>query len=381
MKTPARILAVDDDPAALSILRRVVEGMGHRVTLAVSRAEARERLRQEDFDALVTDVRMESADAGVRLAAEAHVLRPSLPVILLTGCLDLETALPALRLGACDYLPKPYRLEDLRSAVERALAASGGPAVGDAGLRQELQSAYTELQKVERTREAMLSIVAHELRTPLCGAELAARQIEEEPCTEAGAQARQILKTSLERLDASIMDLLLHTRLSAGLRPPSLAPVDFTALVRDQISAAMREIAVLEESVSFSVSGLERPLQADVELLARALRHLLSNAARFNKPGGRVTVRVEFGATEVDLSVADEGEGIPQEAQARVFDPYYQVADFMTRRAGGLGLGLAIVRRVFEGHGGSVTVESIPGEGSVFRACLPLPTPACLEHP
>ncbi|OGS01109.1 MAG: hypothetical protein A2V88_09125 [Elusimicrobia bacterium RBG_16_66_12] len=102
------------------------------------------------------------------------------------------------------------------------------------------------------------------------------------------------------------------------------------------------------------------------------MRHLLSNALRFNRPGGRVRIGLEFSAREAVLTVADDGEGIPAAALSRIFDPYYQAADFLTRRVGGLGLGLAIVRRIFEGHGGGVGVTSRPGEGSTFTAVLPL---------
>lgn len=370
-KALTRILAVDDDPSALKVVRRVIEDMGYRVESASSRVEASDLLRHGTFDALLTDVRMESSDSGVQLAAEAHVLRPGLPIILMAGALDLETALPALRTGACDYLTKPYRLEELRVAVARALASHDVP---DASVdaRQELSAAYQELKKVERTREGMLAIVAHELRTPLCTARLIADQIDGEPCTPNGETARHILRDSLARLDAAIEDVLLHARLSGGMSPLAREPVELEALVRDQVRAEAAEAAVLSETLSVEVSGASCPVDGDARLLGRAVRHLLRNAVRFNRRGGQVRVRLAFGADEAVLTVADEGEGIPVSEQSRVFDAYYQVADFMTRRVGGLGLGLAIVRRVFEGHGGGVSVRSVPGEGSVFRAWLPL---------
>ncbi|OGS01110.1 MAG: hypothetical protein A2V88_09130 [Elusimicrobia bacterium RBG_16_66_12] len=256
-----RILAVDDDPDALRLIRRVIEGMGHRVEAAASRAEASARLRGEPFDALLTDVRMESCDAGVRLADEAHVLRPGLPIILMTGGLDMETALPALRSGACDYLPKPFRLDALRAAVERALDSRGLSATNDEELRSELTAAYGELQKVERTREGMLAIVSHELRTPMCAAELAARQLESEPCSAEGEVARRILRRSLARLDETIQDILLHARLNGEkpLSPP--ADVDFAEVVREQVRAQEPRAAALEQEVRVSVSGPARPVR------------------------------------------------------------------------------------------------------------------------
>lgn len=367
-----RILAVDDDPGALKLVRRVVEGMGHRVEAASSRAEASARLHGESFDALLTDVRMESSDAGVRLAAEAHVLRPDLAIVLMTGRLEMETALPALRNGACDYLPKPFGLDDLRAAVERALSSHGGQTAPGDALHSELSAAYEELQKVERTREGMLAIISHELRTPMCTAELAARQLESEPCSSEGETARRILRGSLARLDDAIQAIILHARLSGGKPLSPLADVDFEEVVRGQVRAQGPAAAALEQEIEVAVTGPARPVRGDRSLLATAVRHLLSNALRFNRPGGRARIGLEFRPQEAVLTVADDGEGIPAAVQSRIFDPYYQAADYLTRRVGGLGLGLAIVRRVFEGHGGGVSVNSKPGEGSVFRAWAPL---------
>ncbi|HAZ08610.1 MAG TPA: hypothetical protein DCZ01_08850 [Elusimicrobia bacterium] len=218
----------------------------------------------------------------------------------------------------------------------------------------------------------MLAIISHELRTPMCTAELAARQLESEPCSVEGETARRILRGSLARLDEAIQAIILHARLSGGKPLSPLADVDFEEVVREQVRAQGAAAAALEQEIKVSVTGPARPVRGDRPLLATAVRHLLSNALRFNRPGGRARIGLEFRPQEATLTVADDGEGIPVCAQSRIFDPYYQAADYLTRRVGGLGLGLAIVRRVFEGHGGGVAVESKPGEGSVFRAWAPL---------
>lgn len=343
-----RILAVDDDPGAIKIVRRILEGMGHRVAAASSRAEASVLLRGEPFDALLTDVNMESCDAGVRLAAEARALRPGLPVILMTGGLDAEAERPAPRDGAYDYLPKPFRLDDLRAAVERALSPR------------------------ESSLEGKLAILSHELLTPLCSAQLAARQLEGEACSAEGALARGILSRNLARLEGTLADILLHARLAGGKLFSSFGVVDLSSVVREEVRAQSREAAALGLEVEVSVPEPGRPVRGDRELLTLAVRHLLRNALRFNRPGGRVRIGLGSERETAVLTVADDGEGIPASAQDRIFDPYYQAADFLTRRVGGLGLGLAIVRRIVEGHGGEVGVTSRPGEGSVFSVRLPL---------
>jgi DNA-binding NtrC family response regulator len=120
---PSRLLIVDDDPGVLAVIRRAVELMGHAVVAARSRAEARECLRGEAFDAVITDVSMESADAGVLLVADTLALRPGTPVIFVSGRPDMEAALPVLGAGVCDYLNKPFRVDELACALNRAIGS------------------------------------------------------------------------------------------------------------------------------------------------------------------------------------------------------------------------------------------------------------------
>ncbi|MFI5346590.1 MAG: ATP-binding protein [Elusimicrobiota bacterium] len=367
----ARVLLVDDDRAALRLLKRVVEGMGHSTRTVSSRAQAREALREEDFGALVCDVGLETADAGVLLAQEAGVLRPGLPVVLITGCPELETALPALRLHAFDYLAKPFELDALRRSVEMALASREKADPMREDLREELTAAYSELKKTERTREGMLAVLNHELRTPLCVARAAADFLAAEQCGPEGAGARRLLAQGLERLERTVSDILLHARLAGGEKPDPGGTANLSELAAEAAAELADEASVLGVRIEVIPDPADRPVPGDRELLARAIRHLVANAVRFSKAGGLVTVRTGGGPDEREISVRDEGGGIPPSELARVFDPYYQVADFMTRRTGGLGLGLAIVREVFESHGGGVTAITLPAAGCEFRAWLP----------
>jgi signal transduction histidine kinase len=106
-------------------------------------------------------------------------------------------------------------------------------------------------------------------------------------------------------------------------------------------------------------------------LLRTAFKHLLLNAVRFNTNGGRVWIEATNAPGRLEIRFSDTGIGIAPEARARVFDRFYQVAEHMTRKVGGLGLGLAIVRRIIEAHGGHATVEPREGGGSVFLVSLP----------
>lgn len=368
---PAAVLLVDDDVAVLAVLKRVVEEMGLTARAVTSLEEARAALREGIFDAVVSDVHLETADAGVRLAREARALRPDLPVVLITGNPELETALSALRIHAFDYLTKPFDLGDLRRVLRRALAARADAEPFREELREELSAAYSELKKVERTREGMLAVLSHELRTPMCLAKVASEQIAAEACAPDGATARRLLTKGLERLELAINDILLHARLAGGAKAAPTGIVDLAELAAEAADALSDEASALGVRIELPPGARPSAARGDRDLLARAVRHLMSNAVRFNRRGGRVLVRTGGDPERHEISVCDEGGGIPPGELTKVFDPYYQVADFMTRRTGGLGLGLSIVREVFEGHGGEVLALNRPGAGCEFRAWIP----------
>ncbi|MDE2140986.1 MAG: response regulator [Elusimicrobia bacterium] len=374
-----KVLLVDDDRASLAVLQRVVEGMGLEVRTAPGRAEAREALRREDFGAMVSDVGMETPDAGVLLAQEAGILRPGLRVVLITGEPQMETALPALRFHAFDYLAKPYALDDLRRSVRRALAARSGAESGSGRLREELGAAYSELKKIERTREGMLAVLNHELRTPLCVIRAAAEEIAAEECSPTGTTTRRLLGDGIARLEKAVSDLLLHARLAGGERIGRMGPVRLSVLAEETAADLAAEAAVRGIRIELTREDGNGPAPGDGLLLGRAVGHLMANAVRFNRPGGLVRVRCGGDAEIREIRVEDEGGGLPAGEMERIFDPFYQVADFMTRRTGGLGLGLAIVREVFEGHGGGVTAVNLPGRGCEFRAWIPARAPASKE--
>jgi len=272
----------------------------------------------------------------------------------------METHAPPRAVPLDDRLPAPLCAPRADEAPDR-----------ESALRRELFAAYAELQKVERMREAMLSILGHELRTPLFAAQLAAEQLGD---ADAGRQnrAREHLTKNLGRLQTVIEELIAHARLAAGEPLAAARTANLEEIVRAQVERARIAAAAAGQSLELEVLGTARPIRATPEDLSRAIGHLLSNAVRFNRPAGRVRVQLRFEAAEAALSVADEGDGVPTSERGRIFDAYYQAADFMTRRCGGLGLGLAVARRVFESHGGSIDVRSNPGGGSVFRASLPL---------
>lgn len=360
--TPLRVLIAEDDPSCRALTARIIRELGHTPLTADGEAAALSLFRSEDCALVLADLAMEKADSGLRVATEVRRLRPGTPVILMTGRPGTDTAIPGLRAGACDYLIKPFRPRELENSIRRALADD------------------RPLAKVEHMREAMHALVCHELRTPLCAAEMAAHLLAgAEPGPDA-ARTQELLTRNLARLRVTVEEFLLHAKLAEGRVRAAPRPADLLALVRREVDGVRPLAEERGLALTLEVTGAARPAPLDSDLAAQAVRQLLLNAVRFNRDAGAVRVAVSFEADAALVSVRDDGPGIPLAELGRVFDPFYQAEDHLTRRIGGLGLGLTIVRLAMDAQGGSVHTASAPGEGSRFTLAFPVREPSAPDE-
>jgi signal transduction histidine kinase len=236
-------------------------------------------------------------------------------------------------------------------------------------------------REVERAKSDFVSVVSHELRTPLSSilgfSELMlTREI-------SGEKQRQwleiILRESL-RLSSLIDDLLDLSRIEAGRIELKREPLNLRELIQERVELAQQqsEKHVVEAKLPADLP----PVPADKHRVERVLTNLLSNAIKYSPEGSRVTVsaRVNPDKGEIQISVADQGIGIPQEHQHKVFERFHMVDPALTRKTGGTGLGLTVSKASVELHGGRIWVESEVGKGSTFHFTLPLTPPPELNH-
>lgn len=375
LRESGRVLVVDDDPQMLVFCRRSLERPDLEVRTAVSPQEALERMAEGPFDLVLSDVRMAAADSGVALAEEIQNRWPETDVMMMTGDPALDTAIPSMKAGTCDYLVKPFLPGRLMAAARRVLGMRrlAGQLEAERMLRKELEAAYAELRKVERLKAALLSRVSHELRTPVAIARMAAGLLEDEVAGPAGKDVLKRLSGALDRMQAVVEDLILFARTRAGDLPVRKARTDLQALLERIVESHRPLWEGRRLSVKVSCEGEPRAVLADAGLLEAAFTRLLLNAIHFNGKEGRIGVSVAYGPAEASVAFSDTGVGIALDERERIFDGLYQAAEHMTREVGGLGVGLAVARRIVEAHGGELSVRSAPGEGSVFTARLPAP--------
>lgn len=229
----------------------------------------------------------------------------------------------------------------------------------------------SELLRLEQVRRDFVANVSHEFRTPLASIRSLAETIHDDPDMPIETRQRflHLIIQEADRLTRIAEDLLTLSRAE------SMQPVKERFELSPLIQQAVQEMAAEAQRRQVHVFT---DLQPDLYLLAnrdqtlQVVLNLLSNAIRYNKPHGSVTVRTYTLDSNAVIEVADTGIGIPSEALPRIFERFYRVDKTRSRESGGTGLGLAIVKHIVESHNGTVEVESEYRVGSVFRVKLPL---------
>lgn len=375
MGRPEKILVVDDDDAWLEFCKVALEQAGFAPDTALSGNEALRAVEQTEYDLVFTDLQMPPPGDGKAVTLGVKSRWPSTDVVLMTAAPSVESAVSVLKDGACDYLIKPFPAEALSAVAQRLLEARRHKTelATERRLREELEAAYGELKRLDKLKEGFLARVSHELNTPLAAMLLAVGLLEEEVpegdplrpqvlrAREAGARLRGVVEDLLAFVDLQRPDMEVRGE------PTRLAP-----LVAEAVAAVERLAKTKGLTVSVEIPPDLPTLRVHPGLIRKAVDQLLKNAVYFNKPNGRITVSARRLTHWVSLSVADTGDGIPVAEQDRVFDTFYQVAEYLTRRVGGLGLGLSLVKRIVEAHKGVVRLESKPGEGTTVFLQLPL---------
>jgi len=238
--------------------------------------------------------------------------------------------------------------------------------------REAAQAAHAAAEAALATRDQFLSIASHELRTPLTALLGYASMLTKVAAGDKAAQMSTRIVRQAERLNRLIDQLLNIARLQQGQFVVARRPLNVTALVNevvDEVRATLPSHGT--HTLTLHVPADPIVVDGDAERLEQVLHNLLSNAIKYSPHGGRVAVQLTRTPTEAVLAVTDAGIGIPLDAQARLFEPFYRASN-VGGQASGFGLGLHIVREIVARHGGRMEVDSTEGVGSTFRVVLPL---------
>jgi phosphate transport system regulatory protein PhoU len=254
-------------------------------------------------------------------------------------------------------------------AAERAKARQSGELATPSPRGVAVIGALAAERRIDAIRRDFVANVSHELKTPVGAMSLLADTLAGDVSGADRERLGEMLMKEAKRVEDIIDDLLELTRLEESEPETELLDVD------DIVMRSVEKVQVfaLTRSVELATVGLpsDRQVMGDRRALVRAMANLIDNAVRYSDPNSQVTISVVDLGGSVELGVRDHGVGIPRAELERVFERFYRVDRARSRETGGTGLGLAIVRHVATNHGGRVSVDSKPGEGSEFVVTLP----------
>ena len=366
-----KVLHIEDDPANRLLVRKLLGPAGYQVIDAVDGLDGIRKAFAERPDLILVDIAIPGLDGyevTLRLRAEAEL--KDVPIVAITAEGNRSTS---LAVGCDGFLQKPIDARTFVATIRGYLKGQKEQADDSAGEQLRLQSqrivshleeklaqlsdANARLLDLDRARKEFYRNISHELATPMTPIVGYIRLLvdgELGPVNPAQQKALHAIDECAARLRGLIDNLLDVTALETGRLRFMFKDYDLRQIVRNCVGRIKAGLQAKSINLHLALGSESFAGLGDPDRITRAIDQLLDNAVKFTPEGGRVGVRiVRHADDQFEVLVSDSGPGIPAEVQARVFDPFFQVDGSETRLFGGAGVGLAVVRGVARGHGGS----------------------------
>ncbi len=360
METQVRVLIIDDDVDLASNLRDILEGEGYAVSVAHDAQSALTLCDENTFDLGIVDIKLPDV-TGVKLIDRLTEVSPHTEYIIMTGYASLDSAIEAVKQKRIvAYETKPLDMVRFLSLIEQVTK------------RRQAEEDLVALRKLDQLKDEFMSLISHELRSPLTVIMGAVNTALTEYTRLSEQEMRQLLSDAsyeAEVLSHLLGDLLELARAQAGQISLYEEPLDIDEVVRDTVAKIKRQ----SNAHHFMVrTGGKLPLvKADRLRLERILYNLLDNAVKYSPAGGDVKVFAREDGDCLVIGVSDQGIGIPLEDQQRLFEPFQRLGNKL-EGVSGIGLGLVVCQRLVQAHGGRIWVESAGKQGSTFYFTLPV---------
>jgi two-component system sensor histidine kinase/response regulator len=365
------VLLVDDNQTNLKILFGALAGLECRCLVAQSGEEALRIARVVRPQVMLLDVLMPGWDGFEtlrRLQADSRANGPS--VIFLSALSDSSDKVRGLKEGATDYISKPFHPDEVAARVRLQLALRN--------LQDELRRRNHELGKSNQTKNELLGMAAHDLRNPLAVITGYAAILERGLAGELPEKSKSLINnihSTGKEMQVLLEDLLSVSQIEAGHLHLNLAPADPKALFESCVQLQTFQANAKEITLNSEISEpIPASLPLDSSKMKQAFTNLLSNAIKFSKPHTVISARLFSRQGMLVWDVEDQGPGIPANELNKLFQPFQRTSVKSTGGERSTGLGLAITKRILEGHQGQIVVDSEVGRGTIFSLQVPLPT-------
>jgi two-component system sensor histidine kinase/response regulator len=367
-----KVLVIDDEPGIRSGVSRILNNfhvtypfMDEDYTFEVTEAATGEdgiKILERDLpDILLLDNKLPGMQ-GIDVLEYIRKRNYDIVVAMITSYASLDVAIRATRDGAIDFIPKPFTPQELKSSIENIT-------------KQLYLKRITHKMKQEgkKIRYQFLSVLSHELKAPLNALEGYLRMMQGKQSGELIDDYATPIERSLQRIHGMrnlIMDLLDFTKIRLERKEEKIQEVRLSDIASSSIITAQPYAIQMDVSINLDIRS-DAIIMADPDDIEIVFNNLISNAVKYNKPGGKADIIIDSSENEGIFIISDSGIGISKDDTENLFAEFVRIKNEKTRNISGSGLGLSIVKKVVELYHGTINVESKPDVGTVFTIRLP----------
>lgn len=362
-----KLLVVDDEPGIRSGVLRILENfsvsypfMDDDFEFDVETAESGEQaigiIDSQHLDIVLLDNKLPGIQ-GIDVLEYINKKELDIVVVMITSYASLELAVKATRKGAYDFVPKPFTPKELRASIETITK--------QLFLRRMTTQLKTEGRQI---RFQFLSVLSHELKSPLNAVEGYLKMMQEKKAGEELQSYMEMIDRALFRIQGMrnlILDMLDFTRIESGKKSRNLEPL-LLCEVAQQCIDSFQPLSIQKDVDIYLNCGKKIDMEADRQEMEIVFNNLISNAIKYNRKGGRVDINLRKDKDKVTVEVEDTGIGMKQEDVEKLFGDFVRIRSEQTKHISGSGLGLSIVKKIIELYGAEIQVESTPDKGSCF---------------
>jgi two-component system sensor histidine kinase/response regulator len=364
------VLVVDDDPRNRKLLEEYLLGAGYEVRLAADGGSALRMAMERPPDLVLLDVMMpDLSGLEVCRTLKSDPKTRLCQVVLVTALDGAPHRVEGLDTGADDYIAKPVRREEFMAKVRSMLRARRLIAELEEA-RETVAARNAKLEELEELKETLTQTLVHDLKNPLA-AVLGNLELMERKADEKVMHLVTRSKTAAWRMHQMILNLLDIGQLEEGKLQLRLETLDAGSIARK--ACLEMESGASQRGVRLEIVADEgaASLRGDGAVLRRVMDNLITNAVEHSPQGSVVRVIVAPCDEGIEISVSDQGPGVPPQFRERIFEKFQRLESRKTIPGANRGLGLTFCRLAVEAHGGTIWVDDAPGGGALFRALLP----------
>lgn len=368
-----KILIVDDTPGNIEVLHKTLEPEGYSISVATNGGMALEIAPRLLPDLILLDIMM----PGICGYETCQKLKENertrdIPVIFISAKGEVDDVVKGFQLGGMDYITKPIRGAEVVSRIKTHLQLSYLKKEQEKRVR-ELELKNRKLEELDKIKNRFLGTAMHDLRNPLSsisGFSDLFLMKEGTFSEEEKKELIEIINETSKELMGLVNDLLDISVCESGQLNLNLVSGNLGSLIQKKVQ--MSRLASQEKNINIVTSLEEVPDSLfDPNRMGQVLDNLISNAIKFSQPGTSIEVGLGCVADRLEFYVRDEGPGIPEKDQPRLFTEFPKINVFPTGGEKSIGLGLSIVKKIVDAHSGSIHVDSREGEGTAFHVRLP----------